>query len=281
MIKTNYHTHSLYCDGKSTLKQMVQSAIEHDIKILGFSGHCMSPFSSSWHIPVNQIPDYIAEVKALKEKYKDKITILLGFEADYVKNITAPTRQFYKKFDPDFLIGSVHFVTVNGQTFGVDDSAESLKENAEKFTNNDYKKITCEYFYTQREMLKKPDFQIIGHPDLIRKNNGPLKMFTEKEDWYLKEIKATAKAIAKAGVIAEINTGAIARKKMDDVYPSLQFLELLNQQGVPVTFSGDCHNHQDIDCAWERALQAALKAGYTELAYLDEQGNTRFQKIYL
>ena len=38
-IKTNFHTHSIFCDGKSTLEENVLSAIEKEIKILGFSSH--------------------------------------------------------------------------------------------------------------------------------------------------------------------------------------------------------------------------------------------------
>ncbi len=281
MIKTNYHTHSLYCDGSNTLEEMVLSAIDKGFSILGFSGHSMYPYSSSWHIPVNKISEYVNEVNSLKEKYKNKITILCGFEADYIKGLTSPNKELYKKFNPDFLIGSVHFIYNEAFTFAVDDSEKKLKENTEKYFNGDYKKLTCEYFLAQREMLKSPDFEIIGHPDLIRKNNPLLKMFTEKESWYQKELKCTAKAIAKAGVIAEINTGAIARKKMDDVYPALQFLELLHEYKVPVTLSSDCHNAPDIDCAFERAIQIACKAGYTELAYLDKDGTPKFEKIYL
>ena len=39
MIKQNLHTHSVYCDGKDTIDQMVQTAIQKGFTILGFSGH--------------------------------------------------------------------------------------------------------------------------------------------------------------------------------------------------------------------------------------------------
>ena len=37
MIKTNYHTHTSFCDGKSTAEQMILSAIDKKFDILGFS----------------------------------------------------------------------------------------------------------------------------------------------------------------------------------------------------------------------------------------------------
>ena len=39
MIKTNYHTHSTFCDGKNTPEEMVLKAIEDNFDILGFSSH--------------------------------------------------------------------------------------------------------------------------------------------------------------------------------------------------------------------------------------------------
>ena len=125
-------------------------------------------------------------------------------------------------------------------------------------------------------MLKEANFNIIGHADLVRKNNEKLCMFNENDSWYREEIKITADEIKKAGVIAEINTGAIARGTMDDVYPSAEFLSLLRERSVPVTINTDCHSPDKIDCGYERALQAALKAGYSELAYIDRN---KFEKL--
>ena len=113
--KANFHTHTTFCDGHSTAEEMVQSAIAHNIDILGFSSHSMYPFSSSWHIPVNNVEAYCAEIRRLKEAYKDKIDIQLGFEADYIPNITSPDKKGdYKDFQPDFLIGSIHYIVKEG-----------------------------------------------------------------------------------------------------------------------------------------------------------------------
>ena len=50
-LKTNYHTHSTLCDGHDTPEQMIKAAIKKKFDILGFSGHSMYPFASTWHIP--------------------------------------------------------------------------------------------------------------------------------------------------------------------------------------------------------------------------------------
>ena len=36
MIKTNYHTHTLYCDGKNSPEEVIFTGIEKKFDILGF-----------------------------------------------------------------------------------------------------------------------------------------------------------------------------------------------------------------------------------------------------
>lgn len=282
MIKTNFHTHSIFCDGNNKIEELAQTAIQKGFSHLGFSSHSMYPFASTWHISPKQTEQYCKEVRQISDKYSNQINILLGFEADYANPLSKPSFEVYKKFSPDFLIGSVHYVFTENGRLAVDYSAEKLAQKIKELFNGNTKKLVCEYFYLQREMLSNSDFTIIGHPDLIRKNNAKLNLFNENETWYRKEIKATAQAIAKAGVIAEINTGAIARKTMNDVYPSSEFLSLLREYNVPITINSDCHNARDLDTGFKIAKQAAIKAGYTEAAYLacsNKKTEVHFQKI--
>ena len=281
-IKTNFHTHSTFCDGKSTLEESVISAIQKQIKILGFSGHSVYPaFFDTCNMKIEDFTEYTKQIRLLKEKYKEQIEILLGFEADFVPSVTKPDFYAYREFNPDFLIGSVHYLRQNEQThndfFAVDNSPDFFLEGLKTLYNGSIKKLIGHYFSTQRQMLKEGNFTIIGHPDLVRKFNGILKLFTEKEDWYIAELKETAKAIKKAGVIAEINTGAISRG-YDVIYPSEYFLSLLHENYVPVTINSDCHDCRYLDCAFDKAMIMAKKAGYNELACLKEK-KVIFQKI--
>ena len=69
----NYHTHSTFCDGKSTPEEMVLAAMERGFSALGFSGHGYTPFDL--HSCMSDTRGYISEIKRLKEKYKNKIQI--------------------------------------------------------------------------------------------------------------------------------------------------------------------------------------------------------------
>ncbi len=221
---------------------------------------------------------YFDQIRALSKKYEQKIKVCAGLEADYIPGMACDFEWQYKEFNPDFLIGSVHYLTNKNGFFTVDDKTENVRQGLARLYNNDGKKAVCEYFARQREMLESQKITILGHADVIRIRNGELKFFDEGESWYKKEIKATAKAAARAGVIAEINTGGLARGVMDDVYPSAEFLEFLFKAGVPIVFSCDAHKAEHIGFAFDRAELAAIRAGYEEAAYI-EDGQIKFYKL--
>jgi histidinol-phosphatase (PHP family) len=278
ILKTNYHTHTTFCDGKESAEDMAKTAFTKGFDILGFSGHSMYPFASVWHIAPRDFNKYTAVIHNLKEEYNGRMQILCGFEADYVPGLTIPRMSDYAPFNPDYLIGSVHYIMNENGYFGADDNAEKLQAGIKRLFNGNAKEAVCTYFALQREMLQKGDFAIWGHPDVIRMQNWKLHFFDETESWYRSELVATANSAKHSGVIAEINTGAIARETMDDVYPSADFLSILHDTGVPVMINSDAHRGQDLDCAFDRATAAAKRAGYTESFFLDA-GSVKSQKI--
>jgi len=274
--KINMHTHSTFCDGRNSVEEMIVAAIEKGFTTLGFSSHSLFPFASDWHIPTANFHEYEKTVREMAQKYADKIQIVYGYEADYYPNVTIPSRAHYKlgELTPDYLLGSVHYVVNEKGVYSVDNSLEKVQKNlirlygdGENWSSVNAKKAVGEYFAAEREMLSKGDFDILGHCDLIRLRNDKLHYFDENDSWYKKEVKAIAKAIAKAGVIVEINTGAIARGHMNSLYPSDYFLTLLHDLNVPICVNSDAHAIANLDAAYDIAYATAKKIGYKELSY--------------
>lgn len=255
--KTNFHTHTIFCDGKNTAEEMVKAAIEKGFSTLGFSGHSMYPFSDDWHIPTKNHTAYVDEINRLKKKYEKKIDIKLGFEAEYIPNLAEPSYERFKEFKPDFLIGAVHYLINSKGFFTVDGSVDEVKNGIDLLFNGNGKKAVQEYFYLEREMVKKFDFDILAHADLIRKQNGKLNFFNEEDSWYKSEVKSLVKEIRKKDLIVEINTGAIARKTMNDVYPSEYFISLLAENKIPVMINSDAHTPENLDAAFDIAQKKA------------------------
>lgn len=266
-FKANFHTHSDFCDGKNTLAEMAKAAFEKGFTHLGFSSHAIFPFAGFWHIPLDKYQTYQDEINRLKDDYKGRMEIFMGFEADWLPPAAAPKKNMYSKWKPDYLIGSVHYVSSPKGLASVDHRTEMVKKGIDLIFDGDGRKMVQAYFEAERSMLETCSFDILAHPDLVRKRNSELSFFDETEEWYKKELELTANAIAKAKVIVEINTGAIVRGSMNDVYPSATFLSMLKERNVPICINSDAHTIQNIDGAFERGVEAALKAGYTELTY--------------
>ena len=72
-ILQNLHTHSTYCDGKHSLTEMIESAIEKEFDAIGFSGHSPVPFESIYAMSIKGEKEYRREVRELKNKYSGKI----------------------------------------------------------------------------------------------------------------------------------------------------------------------------------------------------------------
>lgn len=260
--RANFHTHSLFCDGKNSPEEMVKAALERGLKALGFSSHASFPIELEGNLPNERYQDYLDEIKRLRSKYEGQIPIYCGFEADYLSGVTEPDSGRYARFSPDFLIGSIHFLPRNqpGSRFAIDGSAEELAQGLHEVFHDDAQALIHAYFSLEREMIQKYDFPIIGHSDLFRKRNGVLHFFNEADTWYKDELEETADVIQASGKIVEINTGGMARGAINDTYPSLDYLRILCNRKVPFILSADAHAAQAIDYAFDYAFENVQRA---------------------
>lgn len=261
---TNFHTHSTWCDGKDAPEAMVEAALAKGFSALGFSSHAAFPVDDGCAMTPEKGPAYAAEIRSLAAKYAGRIRILLGVEADYIPGRTAPERERYARLGLDYMIGSIHYVVApDGGTVPVDDTPEALMSGIREHFAGDARRYVEAYFRQEREMVAKFDFDILGHPDLVRKFNAKAPYFDEDADWYRAEVLRTAAAIADSGKIVEVNTGAIARGWLDDAYPSAGFRAALRARGTRFVLSSDAHAAAGLDAAFDRfgASEAYIQVG--------------------
>ena len=253
MIRTNYHPHTTWCDGRDTPEAMVQSAIAKGFDTLGFSSHVSFPEKEATVLDPAKGADYAADVRRVAAKYADRIRVLLGAEADYIPGTTTPEKSRYADLGLAYLIGSIHYViAADGARVPVDHTPTLLADGIRDHFGGSAENFIRAYFRQQREMVASFDFDVVGHLDLVRKFNAKHPYFDERADWYRAELEATADAVAASGKIAEVNTGAISRGWMDDAYPSAAFRDLLRARGVRFILSSDSHAAETVDCAFDR-----------------------------
>lgn len=238
MIQTDLHIHSTYCDGKSTLRESVDSAIEKGFKLIGFSGHSYTFFDESYCMSKENTERYKAEVKWLQKRFIKKISILLGVEQDYYSE--EPTAEY------DYFIGSVHYLKFGDDYVPVDESAEILKNAAEKYCDGDIYALCEIYYKTVSDLTNKLNARIIGHFDLITKFNEQEKLFDENNPRYVAAWKKCADTLLEKQPLFEINTGAISRGYKSKAYPSEDIINYILQNGGSFILSSDSHSADTI-----------------------------------
>ena len=270
--KMNFHTHTTYCDGKESVESMVQAAIAKEFVRLGFSGHCFNDFRPEdqevWCMKLHEIPNYQAEVRAMAEKYKEKIEILCGVEQDFCSS--ASTEGF------DYVIGSVHYAEKGGQYYCVDESPEVLEKAIREGFGGDVYALTKRFFEMEAEVVAKTNATFIGHFDLVTKFNEGNRYFDPMDKRYRHAALEAMDALIETDRPFEINTGGMYRGFRKEAYPSIELLKDLKERGGSILLSSDSHDGQSIGFRFAEAAQAAKEIGFQTVKVFGKNGWDEF-----
>jgi len=249
---------------------MIQSAIKKNFKSIGISSHGPVPFDTSWNIDRSRIGDYIEEVSAMKEKYKNEIDVFLGMELDYIPEIGFGHIPEGLTEKLDYYIGSVHFLGTmkNGTMWTVDYSRDELIAGIDDSFSGNVRSAVEKYYSLISEMAEKYSPTVIGHIDLIKKTNVNNAIFNEHENWYINAVEKCLDSIKRSGSAIEINTGAIARGYTKEQYPSAHILKAVKEKGIPITINSDAHTAEGIDCKLVEMYALASSTGFKSIRYL-------------
>ncbi|WP_157152872.1 histidinol-phosphatase [Brachyspira murdochii] len=260
---SNLHTHTIYCDGKNTVEENIEAAINKGLISIGFSGHSHFDEDDTSMSRENTFK-YLENIKKAKYIYKDKIQVYLGIEGDYYSNLNKDTD---KEMGLDYRIGSVHYIDDGkGHYFPIDMSKESFNDTINYFGN--IKEVIYRYYDNVIEMIEKQNPDIIGHLDLVRKYNLNKEYFTEEEDWYLKKIDEVVEVIKKSGSIAEINTKIMNKNNLNAHYPNKNTIKKLLENNIPIMINSDAHNANNIDHCYKEVIEELKKLGVSNIKVL-------------
>jgi len=278
-IFSSMHTHTVFCDGKDDVETMCKSAYEKKLYAIGFSAHApvtkKTGIKSDWNLKDENVDKYVEQVLEAKNRWQGKLEVFLGFEIDYIKGLRSANDSDIKAINPDYLIGSVHYVIpANGaEPFTVDGPFEEFDKGVKEGFAGDARALMHYYYDAQAEMIAMGGFEILGHADLIKKNCQS-KNFWLKEDEACRQ-EEIARAAAEAGLTVEVNTGGINRGKINEVYPSPSFLRLLRENNIPVIITSDAHRAEDVDGNYQTALRTLIQSGYNEHFILKGKNNQK------
>ena len=218
----NYHTHTFRCHhATETERDYIELAIERGLKVLGFSDHVPMPFpdghESRFRVWKCDLEDYIRTLEALRWEYRDRIEILIGFEAEYYPALFKDMLSLIGQYDYDYLIMGQHYV---GNEIGSYNPTPT--EKATKLER---------YVDQVLEGLSTGRFTYLAHPDLLN--------YTPDDDIYRMHMTRLARGCLELDVPLEINCLGIEQARS---YPCDRFWSIVSEIGNIAVIGSDAHH---------------------------------------
>ena len=235
----NYHTHTFRCKhAKGQDEEYILRAIEGGLKILGFSDHapinCVKGYDAWWRVQPEDAKEYIETLKKLREKYKDKIKIYIGFEMEYYPELFDKMYAYVKELGAEYIILGEHYI--GSEWDG------SIHSNHPGHTKEDFTR----YVNILIEGMKTGKFLYVAHPDMFR--------FEGDEQFYENEAERLCLAAKELDVPLELNLLGIHDNRN---YPNERFLKVAGKTGCKMILGFDAHEpHRAYD---DKSLAKAQK----------------------
>ena len=263
MVRADFHTHTCFCDGKNTPREMVEAAYRMGFTDFGVSEHADYSFCDpGFGMSDAALEEYLKELYQLKEEYAGRMNVHVGIELDCLGPIQKA----------DYSIGSVHCVKKNGEYLSVDHTLEMLVDGVKRLWNGDWYAFARDYFETVAIVYEKTHCDWVGHFDLLTKFNelpdGSFRYLDPARDEYLEPALEAMKKLNSQGLPFEINTGAISRGYRSEPYQSRLLLRELKSMGGRILLNSDSHSVETIGFHLEEAAKLAAECGFRHTCIL-------------
>lgn len=256
MFVTDMHVHSVFSsDSVEKPEEIIKTAIDKGFQYIYFTDHHDMDF------PVNpeepnmdfqlDFPTYVSKITELKEKYKNKIQVMLGVEQGICPETAPKITDLSNQYPFDFIIGSSHLTRLdNGDPYYP--SYYEGKTNIEAYR---------EYFASEVENVRLTDgFDVYGHPDYAVRY-CPDKHFVYDFHDYRDIFEILLKELIQQGKGIEINTAGIT--KIGFPHPHIEALRLYKELGGEIiTIGSDAHKKENIGYGFDVAEDILQSIGF-------------------
>jgi len=252
----DYHMHTPRCNHAcGTVRDYADAAIAAGLSEIGMSDHSPMPndFDKPWRMDRSELDGYRDEVEQTRDALADRLTIRVGLEADFHPGSEDYVAAMIASSPWDYVIGSVHYIGDWGF-----DNPDSM-ENWENWNIED---AYCAYFDLVRQSAETGMFDIIGHPDLIKKfgHRAPID-----SDRVMAAETAMLQAVKASGAALEISSAGL-RKPVGEIYPHPRIVEQAAALDIPFAYGSDAHAPNEVGHGMDACLTLLEDCGVTEIA---------------
>lgn len=238
-----------------TVLEYGEAAIAAGLKEIGMSDHSPMPgaYDKAWRMDRSELADYLAEVEEARDKLSDQLTIRIGLEADFHPGTEEYVAEMIASYPWDYVIGSVHYI---GE-WGFDNP-----DTIEIWDQWQVEDAYCEYFKLVEQSARSELFDIIGHPDLIKKfgHRAPADS-TRVND----AIEAMLQAVKQADVALEISSAGL-RKPVGEIYPQMSIVRRAAELAIPFSFGSDAHSPVEVGHGIQKCMSQLRINGIQEIS---------------
>jgi len=229
-LGANYHTHTVRCrHAQGSERDFIEAAIRAGIRILGFSDHAPMLFDAGYVSDFRMLPeqteDYVSTLTALREEYRGKIELLIGYEMEYYPRHFARSLAAILRYEVDYLILGQHFIE-NEYPF------ERPKNRSDGYsgapTDEEWK--LCMYVDRVIAGLETGTFSCVAHPDLM--------CFTGDSAVYRHHMQRLCETAAALDIPLEINMLGLGGGRF---YPHEPFWDIAASCGCHAVIGCDAH----------------------------------------
>jgi len=249
MRKTNFHTHTARCGHAAwSDEEYVLSALRGGFCELGFSDHTPWPYPSGFVSPIRMTPDeldgYVASVRRLAERYRDRIRLRVGLECEYFDAYMPWLRETIRRCRLDYVLFGNHYYPSDEHApyFGHETRSPEMLER---------------YTESAVEGMETGLFACLAHPDLFMRSYAPFDGHCERAS------RRICRTAARLRIPLEYNVSMIAadeRRRWQGV-PHPGFWQIAADEGCTAVIGMDAHDHTALESGVYYDLAVRTLAG--------------------
>jgi len=238
-----------------SVAEYADAALLLGLEEIGMSDHSPMPgdYDKAWRMDRSELAGYLHEVAEARAAFDGRLRIKTGLEADYHPGTEDYVKAMIDAHEWDYIIGSVHYIG----DWGFDNP-----DDMSRWQSCDVEDAYCDYYELVAASAASGMFDIIGHPDLIKKfgHRPPLdsRRVHDAEE-------AMLTAIQKADAALEISSAGL-RKPVGEVYPHARIIARAAEINIPVAFGSDAHAPGEVGHAMDTCLGMLEICGIREIA---------------
>lgn len=274
----DYHMHTaVTIDGKMEEVQACERAVSLGILEIAFTNHVMLK-QPDYRMSPQDFVSHWQHIQICQQRYP-QLKIRLGIEMDYYpgweREIAAVLQSYQESIGRpfDLVLGAIH--ELNGVFFSNQHHAPRL------YQDRDLVAIYRDYFAVSVEAVRSRLFDVIAHPDLIKKHTHELTPPVPFEQYRL-AVEPFVEALLEAEVGMDVNTKGL-KLKVGEPYPSVELLGLYlsraRARGLEpiLTLGSDAHIAEDVGGCLAEAARILLDLGQGTVTSFERRRRSPFE----